>query len=803
MHIGSMSLGIFDWLIGWIANFVGTVIGWVVDIIMGIVNRWLFNIAKQILFIVDWCQSVFRKLAGTDTYYYMEGGKSVKSTGDILFKLMSDATVLQVLLALSLVAVFMTIVATIIKVVQSEFTTEGSKNSKGAIIGDALKSFIKFALVPILCVGGVYISNLLLRLLDNATSLGGSSSMASQIFVSAASSANKSRNGVLPDIGGAVSNFLTENKIPLTNGGGVNSAQTAAAIDMCFRQQLAMKGTAPATIGGIVDTIMQTVMSVLTPGGGGMIILNAANTVGNTIAGSATTCASYQNLYMVTVFYDVGHMNMIILIGGSIVACFVMLKTAFGLVMRLFKAVILFMISPPVIAIAPLDKGNAFQTWRKQFISEVLGAYGAVIGLNLFFMVLPLINNINLFALSSVGGEVVGITSNAGSGATLGGYGGNILDDLAHLLFTIVGLYMVKDLIKLISNIAGGTDALAEGEAMAKKAGETTKKTVQLAGGAAIAAAGAVTGNPALMKMGMNTVKGSMAHFKGMAGEAGNGLLGEGTFNSKKTLDERKKYNEEKKKTLGAKSNDDLTVGEVISQRAGDGLANLFNEAQDFLNPFNNTDLKLPQLKGSLRTQALQEQQATNLRGIEEDLDKSKKQQAGVTLADTRLGEIAAFNTTTTDATVTAKRAEMEAELATGKYSEDEQTQQLIRQAIESLKNIESAQTGKRDSAISAATTTATTMKTSLAEHKLEVDGQVNILTQIQTDATRATDPQQINADLISSKVSDQVKAEFTTLYGSAWSSDPDKLKDFETAVAKRTQAIEIKLKEYAEKQKG
>ena len=46
MHIASMSLGIFDFLIDWIATLVGNVIGWIFDIVMGIVNRMIFTIAK-------------------------------------------------------------------------------------------------------------------------------------------------------------------------------------------------------------------------------------------------------------------------------------------------------------------------------------------------------------------------------------------------------------------------------------------------------------------------------------------------------------------------------------------------------------------------------------------------------------------------------------------------------------------------------------------------------------------------------------------------------------------------------------
>ncbi len=485
MHIASMSLGIFDFLIEWIANLVGTVIGWFFDIVMQIVNRLVFSIAKQILFIVDAIQALFRRLAGLDRYWMVEKGQTVEKEGDILISLMRNETVLEVFITLTLVAVAMVIIATIIKVVQSEFTTEGSKNSKGGIIGQAIKSLIMFMLVPVLCFGGVLVSNALLKALDGATSKDGSDSMASHIFVSASSSANRARNGDISPTGD-LAKFLSgtvDTNGKHTNGNGYkSSAQFANAIDDAFRNKRYFGQNQPSSGSGVVQTIINSIFSVAVGGIGGAVM--EAGT------GSVYGVTTYENIYMVGTYYDIGQMNMIILIGGSIMACYVMLVTSFGLVMRLFKAAILFMISPPVIAIAPLDKGNAFQSWRKQFVSEVLAGYGAIIGLNLFFIILPILNNINLFPDFSTGS--LGANPGVEGNTTVGGFGGNIYNDLAHLLFTIVGLYMMKDLIKMIGDIAGGSDAMGAGEGMAKKAVGTAAKV-------GVAAAGIATGGAALL----------------------------------------------------------------------------------------------------------------------------------------------------------------------------------------------------------------------------------------------------------------------------------------------------------------
>lgn len=720
MHIASMSLGIFDFLIEWIASLVGTVIGWFFDIVMQIVNRMIYSIAKQILFIVDAIQVLFRRLAGLDKYWIIENGQSVEKEGDILISLMSNKTILEVFITLTLVAVAMVIIATIIKVVQSEFTTEGSKNSKGGIIGQAIKSLIMFMLVPVLCFGGVLVSNALLKALDGATSKDGSDSMASHIFVSASSSANRARNGDISPTGD-LAKFLSgtvDTNGKHTNGNGYkSSAQFANAIDDAFRNKRYFGQNQPSSGSGKVQTIINSIFSVAVGGIGGAVM--EAGT------GSVYGVTTYENIYMVGTYYDIGQMNMIILIGGSIMACYVMLVTSFGLVMRLFKAAILFMISPPVIAIAPLDKGNAFQSWRKQFVSEVLAGYGAIIGLNLFFIILPILNNINLFPDFSTGslGAIPGVEGNT----TVGGFGGNIYNDLAHLLFTLVGLYMMKDLIKMIGDIAGGSDATGAGEKMAKQAGSAALKVgmavatggAALAGGigSAVAAgkaksfggiADGLSGKEALDKLGEKKDKkvkklenqGRVDEAKALAkmsnedyakqlsaeqqnkssamANFGKGLMGnlwanaQGTVAKKLNKNFNTQFNE--KTTVGDRKKEDENRGVELIKRIDKGEGTL----SDYINPRRH---KYAKLAAEADREAAQENNAT---------EKVK--------ADNRTTALDKINTANKvlegrfDRTkIAAQAVTLEGELNSGKYAEDEQTQQLLRTAIQQLKDIANA----------------------------------------------------------------------------------------------------------------
>ena len=58
-----------------------------------------------------------------------------------------------------------------------------------------------------------------------------------------------------------------------------------------------------------------------------------------------------------------------------------------GLVKRIYDIIILVICMPLVCGTIPLDDGARFRAWRETFMSKVLIAFGAVIALNVFFMI--------------------------------------------------------------------------------------------------------------------------------------------------------------------------------------------------------------------------------------------------------------------------------------------------------------------------------------------------------------------------------------------------------------------------------
>src|SRR5699024_7548366 len=97
---------------------------------------------------------------------------------------------------------------------------------------------------------------------------------------------------------------------------------------------------------------------------------------------------------------------------------------------------------------------KAFKDWRKKFVGDILMGYGAIIGINLLFMVLPYLQNITFFS-------------------------SKILNSIMDLVFVIVGLLATKQIITLISNLIGATDAYSAGEEVKKEAGKLNPLTVK------------------------------------------------------------------------------------------------------------------------------------------------------------------------------------------------------------------------------------------------------------------------------------------------------------------------------------
>ncbi len=90
---------------------------------------------------------------------------------------------------------------------------------------------------------------------------------------------------------------------------------------------------------------------------------------------------------------DITTFNFLVAAIVAVALIIVMIQAVIGLTGRIFNVVFLFLCAPIVIATVPLDDGARFKLWRETAISKVLLAYGTVIAVNVFILILPLITN--------------------------------------------------------------------------------------------------------------------------------------------------------------------------------------------------------------------------------------------------------------------------------------------------------------------------------------------------------------------------------------------------------------------------
>jgi len=183
------------------------------------------------------------------------------------------------------------------------------------------------------------------------------------------------------------------------------------------------------------------------------------------------------------IFYVPELLNFVVLIFASIILMNVLGQAVWGLIQRIFDITLYFIILPGVASTYPFDDGSRFKTWKDNLIKKVFGAYGVMLGLNLFFILCPAIRNVShLFTADDLG--------QLSSGNFLSGVSVGWINNVCELLFMLVAISMIKTMPGLISSLLQVDDYYAQGaktksavQGAAKEVGETMsgKKVVEAA----------------------------------------------------------------------------------------------------------------------------------------------------------------------------------------------------------------------------------------------------------------------------------------------------------------------------------
>lgn len=376
-----------------------------VDSILGIIGTIIYPLFGVIYSVIDLVERIFRAFAGTETVYVSGDQVTSGNTGadadtGIVYYLLRSDLVRNMFFAMLYLAIILLVVFTIMAVLKNMYQPQPKKWQD--IIASAIKGLGLFIIVPACSLLAVWVGNILLVAIDGATSGSNSSAtMSGRLFIAASYTSNYIRS----------------------DAEGIDQQKYNEVAALCARCGIEIRAFQP-TDGGL-DTDYEYYASL----------------VDDCFASEAMSAARC-NWGDVNAHYAIIHINFLTLAAGGIFMLYVLGSISFGMVKRLFMLVILFIISPVVCSMYPIDEGNAYKSWFGEFKKNLLSAYGAVAGMNLFLTIMPIVDQIQL------GG---------GNGDWVG---------LLQLILVIAGLFVVKDVISFISGLAGGDNSYSGGNTL-------------------------------------------------------------------------------------------------------------------------------------------------------------------------------------------------------------------------------------------------------------------------------------------------------------------------------------------------
>ncbi len=166
------------------------------------------------------------------------------------------------------------------------------------------------------------------------------------------------------------------------------------------------------------------------------------------------------------IYYIPLEINFLILVFAACLMLSILGKAVWGLIQRIFDITLYFIILPGIASMMPLDGGSQFGKWKENLIKKVFGAYGVMLGLNIFFILCPAIRSIShLFTADDM--------ATISEGNILAGMTPGFINSICEVLFTLVALTMIQTLPATIAQFIGG------GAEDVVKTGSDVKKNVK------------------------------------------------------------------------------------------------------------------------------------------------------------------------------------------------------------------------------------------------------------------------------------------------------------------------------------
>ena len=276
------------------------------------------------------------------------------------------------------------------------------------------------------------------------------------IFKVAGHNANRVRNGEYVSGGVPVTITGYQDSMGLFNNAQGDQEMLADMIDTAFANFLHLKQGYPV----LYEQMYGDLGDVDLGDGSDVAAIISTDRYFTQFLTTSVSAFSKFNVGLVWYYYNLWSFNFIVGFGAAIVAITLFMNLIFGLMVRFFLCIILFLVMPPLAGLAPLDEGKAFGQWRTTFIKQVIIAYAAVVGMNLVLILLPYVNNFDFF-------DIV------------------IADLVVQTLFIIVGLVAIKNIINVLSQVIGSEDLRNQGDSVASEVKSTVGKATKMTAGAA------------------------------------------------------------------------------------------------------------------------------------------------------------------------------------------------------------------------------------------------------------------------------------------------------------------------------
>jgi len=175
----------------------------------------------------------------------------------------------------------------------------------------------------------------------------------------------------------------------------------------------------------------------------------------------------------VSTFYVCMMLNIIVLVFAGVLCLSVLGQAIWGLISRIYDITLYFLVMPGITSLMPLDGGAKFSNWRKELVKKVLGSYGTMLGLNVFFLLIPAIKEAS--QLFSPADLQTGISE----GSWIRIMDTAVVNNLVYILFLLVALTLIKSMPEVINSLVGGEDYHKNGKTVAGK----VKSAVEDVGG--------------------------------------------------------------------------------------------------------------------------------------------------------------------------------------------------------------------------------------------------------------------------------------------------------------------------------